>query len=105
MMIFFRSLRVTDFKHTHYARWISVHLRDMVTLAEKLPTVYQDFLHGNFTVNKTGCVFSNNAIDQAHKQNNARVKCDGGVVGLTHKPAALYSCGVSGPEMAHIIEN
>ena len=66
----------------------------MVTLAEKLLTVYQEFLHGNFTINKTGCVFSNIAIDQAHKQNNARVKGDGGAVGLTHNPAAeLYSDG------------
>ena len=81
VMIFVRSLREADFKlyieslsqlvpwffsldHTHYARWIPVHLRDMVTLAEKHPAVYQEFLHGNFTVNKTGRTFSNIAIDQ-----------------------------------------
>jgi len=47
---------------------IPVHLHDMVTLAEKHPAVYQEFLHGNFTVNKTGHMFSNIAIDQAHEQ-------------------------------------
>ncbi len=46
----------------------------MVTLAEKHPAVYQEFLHGNFTVNKTGRPFSNIAIDQAHEQHNARVR-------------------------------
>ena len=64
----------------------------MVTLAEKHPAVYQEFLHGNVTVNKTGktgCTISNIAIDQAHKENNACVKGDGGAVGLTQNLAAL----------------
>ena len=73
VMIYLRSLREADFKlyleslaqivpwffsldHTNYARWIPVHLRDMVTLH---PAVHQGFLNGNFTVNKTGRTFSN----------------------------------------------
>ena len=76
VMIYVRSLREADFKlyleslaqivpwffsldHTNYARWIPVHLRDMVTLAEKYPAVHQEFMNGNFTVNKTGRTFSN----------------------------------------------
>ena len=56
VMIFVRSLREANFKlyvdslsqlvtwffaldHTHYARWIPVHLRDMVNLEKKHPTV------------------------------------------------------------------
>ena len=121
VMIFVRSLREADFNlyieslsqlvpwffsldHIHYARWIPVHLRDLVTLAEKHPAVYQEFLHGNFTVNKTGHPFSNIALDQAHEQHNARVKGDGGAVGLTQNPAALRRWMVSGPEMARLIE-
>ena len=34
-------------------------------------------------------MFSGCAIDQAHEQNNASVKGDGGVVDLTENPAAL----------------
>jgi hypothetical protein len=115
VMIFVRSLREADFKlyidslsqfvpwlfslyHTHYTRWIPAHLRDMVTLAEKHPAVYQEFLHGNFTVKRTGRAFSNIAIDQAHEQNNACVKGDGGAVGLTQSPAALRRRMVSGPD-------
>ena len=76
----------------------------MVTLAEKHPAVYQEFLHGNFTVNKTGRAFSSIAIDQAHEQNNACVKGDRGAVGLTQNPTALRRWMVSGPEMARLIE-
>ena len=43
------------------------------------------------------------AIDQAHEQNNASVKGDGGAVGLTENLAALQRWMVSGPEMARLI--
>ena len=43
------------------------------------------------------------AIDQAHEQNNATVKGDGGAVGLTENPASLHHWMVSGLEMARII--
>ena len=104
-MVFVRSLREADFKlytdllsqlvpwffsldYTHYARWIPVHLRYMITLAEKHPAVYQEFLNGSFTVKKTGHAYSNIAIDQAHEQNNASIKDDGCAVGLTENAAA-----------------
>ncbi|KAJ8406772.1 hypothetical protein AAFF_G00296880 [Aldrovandia affinis] len=89
--------------HTNYARWIPVHLRDMVTLVTKHPSVYAQFLAGNFTVKKTTHAFSAIALDQAHEQNNALVKGDGGAVGLTENPAALRRWMVSGPEMARLI--
>ena len=43
------------------------------------------------------------AIDQAHKQNNASAKCNGGTVGLTDNYAALLRWMVSDPEMARVI--
>ena len=61
-------------------------------------------MNGNFTVNKTGAHFPTFSIDQAHEQNNACVKGDGGAVGLTQNPAALRRWMVSGPEMARLIE-
>ena len=89
--------------HTHYARWISVHLPDMVTLKDVHPTVFSEFLKGNFVVKKTIRGFSAIATDHAHEQNNASVKDDGGAVGLTENPAALRRWMVSGPEMARLI--
>ncbi len=121
VLIFVRSLREADFKlyteslgqivswffalnHTNYARWIPIHLRDMVTLAEKHPAIHQDFISGKFTVNKTGRNFSNIALDHAHEQNNACVKGDGGAVGLTtQNVTALQRWMVAGPEMARLI--
>ena len=64
----------------------------------------KNLLHGNITVNKTGHTFSNISIDQALEQNNACVKADGGAISLTQNPAALWQWMVSGPEMAHLIE-
>ena len=90
MMNYVRSLMEADFKlytdslsqivpwffsldHNHYSRLKPVHLRDMTTLAEKHPAVYQEFQHGNFMVQNMGHAFSNIATDQAHEQNNACV--------------------------------
>ena len=97
-----RSL-VFRLDHTQYARWISVHLRDMVTLKDVHPTVFSEFIKGNFVVKKTIRRFSAIAIDHAHEQNNASVKDDGGAVCLTENPAALRRWMVSGPETARLI--
>lgn len=89
--------------HFHYARWISVHIRDLVSLPQWHPLIYTEFLKGHFTVKKTNHSFSRLAIDQAHEQNNAVVKDDGGAVGLTESPAALQRWMVCGPEMARLL--
>ena len=89
--------------HTNYARWIPIHLRDTVSLDIKHPDVFAQFLAGNFAVKMTTRAFSAIAIDQAHEQNNATVKGDGGAVGLTENPAAMRRWMVSGPEMSRVI--
>ena len=53
---------------------------------------------------KTKRVFSAIPIDQAHEQNNACVKGDGGGVGLTDDPSALRRWMVAGPEIARMID-
>ena len=120
IVIYVRSLREGDFMlyidaltnivpwffalgHTNNARWIPVHLRDMVALEDKHPDVFAEYMSGNVTVKKTTHAFSALAIDQAHEQNNASVKGDGGAVGLTENPAALRRWMVSGPDMARVI--
>ena len=89
--------------HIHYARWIPVHLRDMISLEKVNPTVFDEFKKGNFVVRKTARRFSAIAIDQTHEQNNAAVKGDVGAIGLTENPAALRRWMMSGPEMARVI--
>ncbi len=121
LLVYVRSLRQSSFTmyldaltelapwfhaldHTNYARWIPVHLRDMAELPTKHPEVAKNFNAGNFTVQKTKRVFSTITIDQAHEQNNAYIKGDGGAVGLTDNPRALRRWMVSGPEVARVIE-
>ena len=59
-----------------------------MSLKQLHPDVYTEFLKEKFVVKKSKRAFSANAIDQAHKQNNASVKVDGGAEGLTENPAA-----------------
>src|SRR5688572_6621808 len=72
--------------HTHYARSIPIHHRNMIILAEKHSAACQKFLRCNFIVKKTVHAFSNIVIDQAHEQNNTCLKDDGGAVHLTQNP-------------------
>ena len=81
--------------NTNYARWFSIHLRDMLTLESRHPALYPEFKKGNFVVHKTNHNFSALALDQAHEQANAIIKGDGGSIGLTEKPSALRRWMVS----------
>lgn len=89
---------------THYARWLSVHIRDMTELSHKNPDVFKEFIAGKFTVNKSNRSFSAMAIDQAHEQMNAAVKGDGGAIGLTENENALRRWLIAGPEIARILQ-
>lgn len=120
LLAFVRSIRQANFQlyvdtlskmtpwffaldHPNYARWLSIHIRDMCMLKDVNPEVHIEFQNGAFTINKTGNPFSSMAIDQAHEQNNAMVKDDGGAVGLTENPGALRRWMVSGPEISRMI--
>ena len=54
--------------HYNYARWLSVHLFDLVCLPYTCPD-------GFFTFQKTRSEFSNMALDQVHEQNNEFKRC------------------------------
>ena len=58
----------------NYARWLAVHLHDMIQLDETCPSVKQKFEEGSFVVRKTQRKFSALGIDHAHEQNNKLVK-------------------------------
>jgi len=46
------------------------------------PEVAKEFHKGKFVIHKSRREFSALAIDQAHEQNNAGIKGDGGATGL-----------------------
>ena len=121
MLLFIRSIREGNFQlymeslaaiipwmfalnHTHYSRWLSVHIRDMVALKEMHPAIYTEFCAGKFSINKTGNKFSAMALDQCHEQNNATVKeSGGGAIELLTNPSALRRWMVAGPEIARMV--
>jgi len=89
--------------HAHYARWLPVHLRDMLSLEEQHPPIYQKFVQGHFAVSKSNRKFSCISIDQAHEQLNATIKGEGGAIGLTENEAALARWATAGPEIVRTL--
>ena len=59
--------------HTNYARWLPVHVKDMVQLPERHPDVYAEFKKGNFVVQRYNRKFSLMAKDQSHEQSNKKL--------------------------------
>ena len=93
-MLFVKALREGDFAlykealvslvpcffaldHPNYARWLPVHIRDMVVLEQRNPDVAHQFAQGKFVVHKTQLSFSAIALDHSHEQNNKLIKGDG----------------------------
>ena len=120
LLIFVRSLREGNFQmylaslsaivpwffaldHTHYCRWLPVHIRDMSTLEARLPDVAEQFSQRKFVVCKSSRPFSAISIDHAHEQNNAIVKGIGGATDLMLNPKAMLRWTVAGPEIARAI--
>ena len=89
--------------HIHYSRWMSVHVRDMCSLATTHPDVAQEFRNGKFVLAKSQRKFFLIAIDHGHEQNNGVMKNDGGIIGLTQDANALLRWAVAGPEPIRII--
>jgi hypothetical protein len=89
--------------HPNYARWLSIHIRDMILLDKRNPDIATQFAEGKFVVHKTHHSFSAIALDHAHEQNNKLIKGDGGAVGLTENASHLLRWMVSGPELARLV--
>ena len=90
--------------HTNYARWLPVHIRDMVSLRERHPPVAAEFDKGGFVVCKSVHSFSAIAVDHAHEQANKSIKDEGGAIGLTGNDHALRRWMIAGPEVTRMIE-
>ena len=89
--------------HVHYARWLTVHVIDLLQLQSRCPDVYSEFMRGHFVTTKTKRKFSAMAHDQIHEQQNAVLKGDGGIIGITENEPALHRWMVTGPEIGRLI--
>ena len=97
------GLNVQDGTVTLSLALSTVHRRDMICLEKTHPEVAREFHNGNFVVHKSERNFSSLALDQAHEQNNAVIKGDGGAIGLTEDPSALRRWMVAGPEICKFV--
>ena len=60
--------------HYHYARWLTVHVNDLISMENNNPLTHAEFLTGSFVTQTTRRKFSSLAHDQVHEQLNAIVK-------------------------------
>ena len=67
----------------HYARWLTVHVNDLISLENNSPSTHAEFFAGSFVTQQTRRKFSSLAHDQVHEHINAIVKGDGGIIGIT----------------------
>ena len=89
--------------HYLYARWLTVHVCDLMQLKNVNPTTYEQFIKGHFVTHKTPNKFSALAHDQVDEHLNAVVKGEGGVIGITEDESALRRWMVAGPEISRML--
>ncbi|WAR30058.1 LOW QUALITY PROTEIN: hypothetical protein MAR_003626 [Mya arenaria] len=89
--------------HIHYARWLSVHLRDLDVLNITSLSTFLAFNGGSFVTQKTTRKFSAIAHDQVHEQQNAILKGDGGLIGITESPKTLQRWTIAAPEITRML--
>ena len=106
MLLFIRAVRTGDWRlhltslqmftkyffahdRTNYARMIPLYLAEMQMLPESDPDIFEEFLKGDWVVNKNPQVpFCALGADHALEQVNRSMKVSGGLVGITLNPHA-----------------
>lgn len=120
MLVFIRAVRTGDwelhlkaletftkyfFAHDrlNYARMIPLYLAEMASLKESDPEIFEEFLQGNWVVNKNEEVpFCALGADHALEHINRSMKVSGGLVGITLNPSARTKFFLIAPEMARL---
>ncbi|KAE8740339.1 hypothetical protein FOCC_FOCC014156 [Frankliniella occidentalis] len=90
--------------NTNYARWGSVHLRDLINLDVTHPGLAAEFKKGHFVGRNSSKEFSAMALDQVHEQMNAKLKGSSGMIGLTESPDSLLKWMLAGADVAAVVE-
>ena len=89
----------------NHARMIPVYLADMSSLKESDPEIYEEFIQGNWVVNKNAQVpFCAVGADNALEHKNRSMKVSGGLVGITLNEAARTKFFLIAPELASLAE-
>ena len=99
-----RKITPWYFAFDHYARWMTVHVSDLLPLQTKCPTIHAEFFKCNFVTQKSKHKCSALAHDQVYEQLNELVKGAGGtcIIGIKESGTALRRWVIPGPEMARL---
>ena len=78
-----RALHIfAAFDATNYLRWCSIYIEDMRHLPQTAPSVYENFLQGNFSIQDKQGHFNAVGGDQKLEQTiNLSSKCCDGIIG------------------------
>ena len=87
----------------NYARLMPLYLADIELLRQSDPDIYQEFMKGNWVVNKNRCVaFCSVGADHALEHINRSMKVAGGLVGITQNEYARSKFFLISPELARL---
>lgn len=90
----------------NYARMIPMYLAEMSSLKESDPEIYEEFIQGNWVVNKNAdqVPFCAVGADNGLEHMNRSMKVSGGLVGITLNEAARTKFFLIAPELARLAE-
>ena len=94
------------FHHYNYARWLSVHIQDFLSLPITCTQFYQQFERGNFVVYISCKEISQIYYGQAHKQSNKTSKSIKEPVDLVNRASNEFQrrWKISGPKIMENLE-
>ena len=85
-----------------YARMVPLYLAQMQKLEIEDPYIYDEFMAGNFSVNKSTIPFCTIGPDHAIEHENRVMKVCGGLKGITQQPAAMARWFLIAPELSRL---
>ena len=92
-------------KHPHYSRNLPVFLRDLCSLKERYPSLYEELkVKGNFMGRKTNHRFSSIQIDQSTEHTVCWLKNESGVISNLDDPQTVRRHQAAIPEFARIVQ-
>ena len=86
----------------NYARMIPLYIAEMRELENSEPALWQEFLDGNWIVNKNAIPFCSIGADHALEHINRMMKVSGGIIGITLNESARARFFLVSPEVAKI---
>ena len=93
---------MTVYNHTNYGRWGTIYLAEMKSLETSQPIIHQEFMNGNFVVQRGKSRFNQVPIDQATEWQNRICKISNGIIGMTRNDTARDKFCITLAERSYI---